>query len=94
MDHADLPKMQGPRLDLESLQFDAMKVSQQADAGPTYLRHNGRVAYVVMTEELFDALWPDTQRVWSLDEMPLRIDRLLQEGLEAALSSRPEAPKM
>jgi hypothetical protein len=54
--------------------------------GQTWLRHNGRIAYAVLTEELFDTLRPDPQRAWSVDEMPYRYDELLLRGLAAALS--------
>ncbi|SMR83596.1 hypothetical protein SAMN04488030_0076 [Aliiroseovarius halocynthiae] len=57
---------------------------KQADKGPTFLRHAGRVTHVVMTEELFDKLWPDSRRAWSVDEMPHRMKQFFLEALERA----------
>lgn len=88
MKTSKLPPIQGKRFDLERLQFDAVGLVSQANIGPTYIRQSGRVSHVVMTEELFDRLWPDPQRVWSIDEMPLRIDQLLEQGLKEAMSKQ------
>jgi len=88
MERCKLPQLQGRRFDVETLPHNTLKLVRQADNGPTYLRQSGRVAYVVMTEELFDELWPDSQRVWSLDEMPDRVDRLLQKGIQELLAGR------
>jgi len=82
----NLPPLQARRFDIETLQYDALSLAKQADKGPTFLRHGGRVSYVVVTEELFDQLWPDPQRAWAVDEMPYRIDRLYCEALEAWLA--------
>jgi len=82
----DLPPIQGKRFDIETLQYKAISLMKQADEGPTFLRHAGRVTHVVMTEELFDALWPNPRRVWSIYEMPLRKERLLFEALNRSLA--------
>lgn len=87
MNLRDLPQIQGKRFDTETLQYNATSLMHQADEGPMFLRHAGRVTHVVMTKELFDALWPDPRRAWSICEMPLREKRLL---LEALNSSRAE----
>lgn len=68
----DLPPIQGKRFDIEMLQYNTISLMKQADEGPTFLRHAGRVTHVVMTEKLFDELWPDPRRAWSICEMPLR----------------------
>ncbi|WP_321364900.1 hypothetical protein [uncultured Celeribacter sp.] len=90
MDRSKLPPLQGRRFDVETLQYNALKLARQADKGPTFLRHHGRVAYVVMTEEIFDQLWPDPRRAWSIDEMPPRILQLLEQSLQEVLSSTGE----
>lgn len=90
MDRSKLPPLQGRRFDVETLQYDALKLARQADKGPTFLRHNGRIAYVVMTEDIFDQLWPDPRRAWSIDEMPLHILQLLEQSLQDALSATGE----
>jgi len=90
MDRSKLPHLQGRRFDIETLQYDALRLARQADKGPTFLRHHGRIAYVVMTEDIFDQLWPDPRRAWSVDEMPLHILQLLEQSLQDGLSSRPE----
>lgn len=86
MNLRDLPQIQGKRFDIETLQYNATSLMHQADEGPTFLRHVGRVTHVVMTEELFDALWPDPRRAWSICEMPLREKRLLFAALNKSLA--------
>lgn len=86
MKPSDLPPIQGRRFDIETVQDNALSLARQADKGPTWLRHGGRVAYVVMTEEVFDDLWPDTRRAWAVDEMPDRMAELLLEALEKTIS--------
>jgi hypothetical protein len=39
-----------------------------------------------MTEELFDKLWPDPRRAWSIYEMPDRIEKLFLEAVEQSLA--------
>lgn len=80
----DLPSIQGKRFEFETLQYNAISLMKQADKGPTFLRHAGRVTHVVMTEELFDKLWPDPRRAWSVDEMPHRMDQYLLGAVERA----------
>ena len=82
----DLPQTQGKRFDIETLQNSAISLMQQADKGPTFLRHAGRATHVVMTEELFDTLWPDPRRAWSICEMPLREKRFLLDALNNSLA--------
>lgn len=82
----DLPSIQGKRFDIEQLQYNCLSLIQQADKGPTFLRHGGRVTHVVMTEELFDKVWPDPRRAWSVYEMPYRMEKLYFEALESALA--------
>ena len=81
-----LPPIQGKRFDIETLQYNAVSLMKQADSGPTFLRHGGRVSYVVLAEELFDRLWPDSRRAWSVDEMPYRLEQLLLEALSSSLA--------
>ena len=86
MNRPQLPPIQGRRFDIETLQDTAFSLAAQATKGPTWLRHGGKIAYVVLTEELLDTLWPNPQKAWSVDEMPHRYDELLLRGLTAALS--------
>ena len=86
----NLPPIQGKRFDFESLQYNAIGLMKQANEGPTFLRHAGRVTHVVMTEDLFDALWPDPRRAWSVYEMPLRMEQLLFEAADRSLAEREE----
>lgn len=88
MKRPQLPPIQGRRFDIETLQYNAFSLAQQATRVTIWLRHGGRIACVVLTEELFDTLWPDPQRAWNVDEMPHRYDELLLKGLEAALSDK------
>ena len=90
MKRPNLPPLQGKRFDIETLQYHAVSLAEQADKGPTFLRYNGRVAYVMMTEEVFDKFWPDPRRAWSIAEMPLRIEKLFFDAIELALSDRGE----
>lgn len=90
MQISKLPSIQGKRFDIETLQHNAISLAKQADDGPTFLRHAGRVAYVVMTEELFDALWPDPRRAWSTQEMPFRMGQQLTDALEKSLAANDE----
>ncbi len=62
MARPQLPPIQGRRFDIETLQDNAFSLNRQTTRGPTWLRHGGKIAYVVLTEELFDTLWPDPQR--------------------------------
>ncbi len=72
MKRTDLPQIQGKRFDIEALHGDIADLMKQANEGPTFLRRNGRVSYVVMSEELFEELWPDPRRVWGVEETPIR----------------------
>lgn len=65
-----LPAIQGRRFDVETLQHNAAGLARQADQGPTYLRLHGQIAYVVLTVEIFDQVWPDQRRAWAVSEMP------------------------
>ncbi|MFC3061037.1 hypothetical protein [Paenirhodobacter populi] len=78
----DLPRIQGRAFDIETLQHEALSLAKQARKGPTWIRQGGRIAYVVMTEEVFDEVWPDKQRALSLHDMPLRYEQMLLQGLE------------
>ena len=82
--------VQGKRFDFEELQYNAISLMKQADEGPTFLRHAGRITHVVMTEELFDKLWPDPRRVWSTDEMPYRLEQPLSHALGKLLNEAEE----
>ena len=86
MKDRNLPPIQGTRFDIETLQYNAISLMEQADEGPTFMRHGGRVSYVVMTEKLFDELWPNPRRSWGINEMPLRMDQLFEEGLNKVLN--------
>jgi len=83
---SNLPPIQGKRFDFETLQYNAISLMKQAEEGPTFLRHAGRVTHVVMTEELFDELWPDPRRAFRTIEMPLRMERLLLEAVDKLLA--------
>ena len=81
-----LPPIQGIRVDFETLQYNATSLMKQAEEGPTFLKHAGRVTQVVMTEELFDELWPDPRRAFRTSEMPVRMERLLLEAVDKLLA--------
>ena len=55
MNRPQLPPIQGRRFDIETLQDTAFSLAAQATKGPTWLRHGGKIAYVVLTEELLDS---------------------------------------
>ncbi|UWQ29065.1 hypothetical protein [Leisingera sp. M523] len=86
MQHSNFPPIQDKRFDIETLQYNAVSLMKQADNGPTFLRHGGRVSYVVLAEELFDQLWPDPRRAWSIYEMPLRMEQLFFEAVDKSLA--------
>ncbi|GLO68872.1 hypothetical protein MACH17_03890 [Phaeobacter inhibens] len=86
MQHSNFPSIQGKRFNIETLQYNAVSLMKQADNGPTFLRHGGRVSYVVLAEELFDQLWPDPRRAWSIYEMPLRMEQLFFEAVDKSLA--------
>lgn len=80
-----LPPIQSRRFDIETLQYDVLSLVRQTENGPTWLRHDGKISYVVMTEELFSKIWPDSRRMWRTDEMPDRMLDLLESGLQETL---------
>jgi hypothetical protein len=80
-----LPPIQGRRFDIETLQYDVLSLVRQTENGPTWLGHDGKISYVVMTEELFSEIWPDSRRVWGTDEMPDRMLDLLESRLQEML---------
>lgn len=80
-----LPPIQSRRFDIETLQYDVLSLARQAENGPTWLRHDGKISYVVMTEELFSEIWPDSRRVWGTEEMPDKMLDLLESGLQEML---------
>lgn len=91
MKHPNIPPIQGRRFDIETLQDKAFSLTRQADKGPTWLRHGGRIAYVVLTEEMFDQVWPDPRRAWSVEEMPDRHWDMIQAALSQVTSESPDA---
>ena len=90
MKRPNLPPIQGKRFDVEALQYNVVGLMKQADKGPTFLRHSGRITHVVITEELFDTLWPDPRRAYCIHEMPLRLEKLLFAALDKSLSENEE----
>jgi hypothetical protein len=86
MKRPELPPIQGRRFDVEMLQDKAFSLTEHASKGPTWLRHGGRISFVVLTEELFELVWPDHRRAWSVDDMPIRHEQMLLEELEASLT--------
>lgn len=86
MTRPSLPPIQGKRFDIETLQYHALGLARQADKGPTFLRHHGRIAYVVMSEAVFDEVWPDPHRAWGVNEMPQRHEQMLLDALEEVLA--------
>ncbi|CUH47503.1 hypothetical protein [Ruegeria atlantica] len=86
MKRSKLPPIQARRFDVEMLQDTAFSLTEHASKGPTWLRHKGRISFVVLTEELFEQIWPDHRRAWSVDDMPIRHEQMLLEALEASLS--------
>lgn len=79
-----LPPIQGKRFDIEVLPHQVLSLAKSASKGPTYLRRGGRISWVVMTETVFNEVWPDPRRAWSTDEMPFWVERLLLEALQTA----------
>lgn len=69
MNSPKLPAIQGRRFDVETLQHNAASLARHADQGPTYLRLHGQIAYVVLTVEIFDQVWPDQRRAWAVSEI-------------------------
>ncbi|GHF01561.1 hypothetical protein GCM10016455_23160 [Aliiroseovarius zhejiangensis] len=79
-----LPPIQGKRFDIEVLPLQVLSLAKSASKGPTYLRSGGRISWVVMTETVFNEVWPDPRRAWSTDEMPFWAERLLLKALQTA----------
>jgi hypothetical protein len=86
----DLPIILSRRFDVEELGQPMEQLTQHADQGPVYICKDGRVSYVVLTEEIFEQIWPDTQRAFSVIELPKRLGDLLDRGLENTLTDRSE----
>lgn len=78
--------IQGRRFDVEMLQDMAFSLTEHASGRTTWLRHGGRISFVVLTEELFDQIWPDYRRAWSVNDMQIHHEKMLLEALEASLS--------
>ena len=79
MSRSTLPAIQAQRYDREDLGAVTVGLTHSAAKGPTYLRVGGRIAFVVVAVELFDALWPDSCRAYATAEMPEHLwNRILQ----------------
>lgn len=85
----NLPNIQNQRFDLEELGDGSKHVIQHAEQGPTYIRKDGQVAYVVLTEEVFNQIWPIEQKAFGVTELPKRLGELLDRGLDEALNKPP-----
>lgn len=46
-----------------------------------YVRHGGKIAYVMLTERVFDKVWPDLRRAWTVEEMPDDEREMLMQAL-------------
>ncbi|WP_316015343.1 hypothetical protein [Roseobacter sp. HKCCA0434] len=86
MTKPDLPAIRARRLDLEAMGSSGMELAHQADLGPVLIRRHGRIAYVALTEELFERVWPISQRALPIEEMPERIAALFEQALEELLA--------
>ncbi|MEM9578758.1 MAG: hypothetical protein AAF999_17315 [Pseudomonadota bacterium] len=85
MRRKSIPLVQARRFDLETLHNEALSLAKQPDNGPTYVRHCGKVAYVMLTERIFDQAWPDSRRAWTVEEMPDEERQMLMEALEGVI---------
>ncbi|WP_299196797.1 hypothetical protein [uncultured Tateyamaria sp.] len=65
-------------------------MAKQADNGPTYLRHGGKIAYVLLTERVFDEVWPDQRRAWAIDELPEHHLQMLMQAHDVAIEDDPD----
>ena len=80
-----IPLIQARRFDLETLHNEALSLAKQADNGPRYVRHGGKIAYVMLTERMFDEVWPDPRRAWTGEEMLDEEREMLTEALEGVI---------
>src|SRR3546814_9845737 len=70
MSLSKLPSIQPKRFDREELGAVAIALTNSAVKGPTYLRVDGKIAFVVLAVEVFDQVWPDSRRAYATAEMP------------------------
>src|SRR3546814_19391041 len=70
MSLSKLPSIQPKRFDREELGAVAIALTNSAVKGPTYLRVDGKIAFVVLAVEGFDQVWPDSRRSYATAEMP------------------------
>lgn len=79
---SELPSIQPKRFDREELGAVAIAMTNSAAKGPTYLRVEGTIAFVVLAVEAFDQIWPDGRRAYATTEMPAYVWNELLEGFE------------
>src|SRR3546814_11590571 len=82
MSLSKLPSIQPKRFDREELGAVAIALTNSAVKGPTYLRVDGKIAFVVLAVEVFDQVWPDSRRAYATAEMPEYLWNKLLEGFE------------
>lgn len=76
------PSIQPKRFDREELGAEAIALTNSAVKGPTYLRVDGKIAFVVLAIEVFDQVWPDSRRAYATAEMPEYLWNELLEDFE------------
>ena len=81
-----IASIQARRFDLETLHNEALSLAKQTENGPTYIRHAGKIVYVMLTERMFDNVWPDPRRSWTVEEMPDEEREMLMEALEGVIN--------
>ena len=81
----NIPPIQARRFDLQTIHNEVLSLAKQADNGPTYVRHGGKIAYVMLTERMSNDVWPDPRRAWTVDEMPEDEREILMRALEGVI---------
>src|SRR3546814_13282026 len=69
MSLSKLPYIQPKRFDREELGAVAIALTNSAVKGPTYLRVDGKIDFVVLAVEVFDQVWPDRRRAYATADM-------------------------
>ncbi|RED10686.1 hypothetical protein [Pontivivens insulae] len=80
MTRPTVPPTRARRFEIEDLCVDWPALAYQVWQGPTYLRQNGRIAFVVIEHQLFSRIHPHQQAL-STDELPEWLGELLEQGL-------------
>src|SRR3546814_15111219 len=70
MSLSKLPSIQPKRFDREELGPVAIALTNSPVKGPTSLRVDGKIAFVVLAVEVFDQVWQEVRRAYANAAIP------------------------